>query len=150
MNPTYWLTFGNPIILSSVICRKKDLISIGGFDESISNCEDLDLWIRLHSHGVEFKYCRRVLCHYKIANNKLSGSTANIVKGTEHVLKKNSGAMSSKNLRLAHKYKCYLYGSSYLATRIHEKRAKVLLRTSIALLSAPRRALIAMVKLVFL
>ena len=149
MNPIHWLIYGNPIVLSSVICRKKDLVSIGGFDEAIRNCEDLDVWIKLYNHGVDFRYCPRILCKYKIANSKLSQSTSNIVKGTEYVLKKNTSIMNTRQKLMSIKYKNYLYGSSYLAARTHRKRAKVLLKSSVAIFSAPRRSLITFIKILF-
>jgi glycosyltransferase involved in cell wall biosynthesis len=43
---------GNPITTSGTVVRTEAIAGVGGFDEAIRYCEDLDLWIRLLEHGL--------------------------------------------------------------------------------------------------
>jgi hypothetical protein len=47
MDPRDLLLRGNPITTSGTVVRTALVASVGGFDETIRHCEDLDLWIRL-------------------------------------------------------------------------------------------------------
>jgi glycosyltransferase involved in cell wall biosynthesis len=51
MNPRDLLLRGNPITTSGTVVRTALVASVGGFDETIRHCEDLDLWIRLLDQG---------------------------------------------------------------------------------------------------
>ena len=54
----------NFILTSSVVVRREALESTGGFDESMSHAEDLDLWIRL-ARGWPAAASRRALVRYQ-------------------------------------------------------------------------------------
>lgn len=42
---------GNALCISSAVCRRDDLLAVGGFDESLVQLSDLDLWVRLVALG---------------------------------------------------------------------------------------------------
>jgi cellulose synthase/poly-beta-1,6-N-acetylglucosamine synthase-like glycosyltransferase len=42
---------GNALCISSAVCRRSDLLAVGGFDESLVQLSDLDLWVRLAALG---------------------------------------------------------------------------------------------------
>lgn len=42
---------GNAFCISSAVCRRDDLVAVGGFDESLVQVSDLDLWVRLVALG---------------------------------------------------------------------------------------------------
>jgi len=49
-HPRDFLLRNISILASTVLAKKKYLSMVGGFDEAITNREDLDLWIRLSEH----------------------------------------------------------------------------------------------------
>lgn len=66
----YLLTdfFASP---STVIVKRSLLIKAGGFDESLLNCEDSDLWIRL-AILTRFNIVEETLVTYRVRKNSLS------------------------------------------------------------------------------
>ncbi len=42
---------GNFVPTPTVLCRRVDLIAVGGFDQSLSFAEDLDVWVRVAQRG---------------------------------------------------------------------------------------------------
>ena len=45
---------GNPIVHGSVLVRREMFLKVGGYDPRFIKSQDLDLWIRLLSHGAKF------------------------------------------------------------------------------------------------
>jgi glycosyltransferase involved in cell wall biosynthesis len=45
------LLFGNQFGHSTVMCRRKDVLAVGGYDEALSYGMDFDLWVRLTTRG---------------------------------------------------------------------------------------------------
>ena len=66
----------NFILTSSVVVRRSALEAAGGFDETLSHAEDVDLWIKL-SRGGYATGSRDVLVHYRGRESGLSAQTAN-------------------------------------------------------------------------
>jgi hypothetical protein len=62
----------NQFILSTVMCRRKDLVQAGLFDPSLYLAEDYDLWLRC---GIVGK-CH-ILAEYMIRYTNRSGNTSN-------------------------------------------------------------------------
>lgn len=61
----------NFVLTSSVVARRAALEALGGFDESLSHAEDVDLWIRLSRRGLATG-TGRVLVHYRARESGLS------------------------------------------------------------------------------
>lgn len=57
----------NPIIDPSVMCKKKDLIDIGGYrlDENLKYAADFDLWCRMLSRGYQMVNIPEMLIQYR-------------------------------------------------------------------------------------
>lgn len=47
--------FGNPICHPTVVLKRKAILQIGNYDPSLRFCEDLDLWLRAVSAGLQFQ-----------------------------------------------------------------------------------------------
>lgn len=65
----------NFILTSSVLARRSALEALGGFDESLSHAEDVDLWIRLSRRGLATG-SRDVLVRYRARETGLSAQAA--------------------------------------------------------------------------
>jgi glycosyltransferase involved in cell wall biosynthesis len=59
------LLYGNFIGTSGVVVRRELALSLGGFDESLANGDDLDLWFRL-AHTGDALYCPSVGHSYRV------------------------------------------------------------------------------------
>ncbi len=56
---------------SNVMIRKQALIEVGGFDESLTNAEDMDMWLRLAAK-YEFIPVKKVQVFYRISRHSKS------------------------------------------------------------------------------
>lgn len=65
----------NFILTSSVLARRSALEALGGFDESLSHAEDVDLWIKLSRRGYATG-SRDVLVRYRARETGLSAQAA--------------------------------------------------------------------------
>ncbi|HKR60875.1 MAG TPA: glycosyltransferase family A protein, partial [Pyrinomonadaceae bacterium] len=63
------------IITSGVVVKKKLIHDVGLFDEGIRRGHDFDLWLRLAQNGARFACHRKVLVHYTVLGQGLSGDT---------------------------------------------------------------------------
>jgi glycosyltransferase involved in cell wall biosynthesis len=70
----------NFVLTSSAVVRRAALEATGGFDESLSHAEDLDLWIRLSRRGLATA-SRRSLVRYQHREGGLTRQTENRLKG---------------------------------------------------------------------
>jgi glycosyltransferase involved in cell wall biosynthesis len=61
------------IILSTVVARRKALVGVGLFDETLRRGQDFELWLRLAHHGATIQYQRRVLAERRVRTDGLSG-----------------------------------------------------------------------------
>jgi glycosyltransferase involved in cell wall biosynthesis len=59
-------TFQNPIIHPTVMFKKKDILKIGGYNESLNFCEDLDLWLRCIQNKMKFVFVDQPIILYKV------------------------------------------------------------------------------------
>lgn len=59
-------------VIHAFLTPKHLIDRVGGFDETLSNCEDLDLWIRILQEGAYMKHLSFVGCCYRILNASLS------------------------------------------------------------------------------
>lgn len=70
----------NFVLTSSTVVRRAALEALGGFDESLSHAEDLDLWIRLSRRGLGTA-SRRALVRYQHREGGLTRQTENRLRG---------------------------------------------------------------------
>ncbi len=79
---------GNPIICSTVVCRRSELLEVGGFDESpdLVASEDYDLWLRLAARE-PIAYLAEPLSFYRVHPGSLSGN-ARFLRGVDRILDK--------------------------------------------------------------
>jgi glycosyltransferase involved in cell wall biosynthesis len=65
--------FGRAFIQpSAVLLRRAALLELGGFDEDLRHCEDIDLWLRLCRAGWRFVHLPRATCGYRLRADSLS------------------------------------------------------------------------------
>jgi len=65
------LIYGNFIGTSSVVLRRDLVIAVGGFDESLPNADDVDLWYRL-AHRCAALYSERIAYSYRVLTNSVA------------------------------------------------------------------------------
>jgi len=61
------------IILSTVVARRKVIVGVGMFDETLRRGQDFELWLRLAQHGAVIQYQREVLAQRRARADGLSG-----------------------------------------------------------------------------
>lgn len=74
------------VLTSVVLARKKPILDIGLFDESLKRGHDFELWLRLARAGIRFAYHGKVLGHHRIVETSLSGGTISQLERTLSVL----------------------------------------------------------------
>lgn len=79
---------GNFIVCHAALIRKKALLNVGMFDESLRACEDFDLWIRFAALGHKFVYLDHVLAYYRQHDSSMSRSRVRQVESTLQVHKR--------------------------------------------------------------
>jgi glycosyltransferase involved in cell wall biosynthesis len=65
------------LITSGVVARRLPIIAAGLFDEGLRNSQDFDLWLRLLRGGSRLAYQKKLLLHYRVHENSLSGDETN-------------------------------------------------------------------------
>jgi len=60
------ITLVNPIIHPSVMFRKKDILSIGGYDEKFKKVQDYELWFRMLANGLKVENLEDRLLYYRV------------------------------------------------------------------------------------
>lgn len=73
--------------------RRADFIAIGGFDESMAQSEDLDLWVRLLMLGGCAHYSDEVLGDYRVRPGSASGNAVRMLLGNVKVYDKAIAAL---------------------------------------------------------
>jgi glycosyltransferase involved in cell wall biosynthesis len=63
------------IILSTVVARRKAVVGVGLFDETLRRGQDFELWMRLAHHGAMIQYQRQVLAERRVRADGLSGDS---------------------------------------------------------------------------
>jgi len=62
--------------------RRADFLAIGGFDETMTHAEDLDLWVRLMSLGGTARYVDQVLGEYRVRAGSASAQALRLLRGS--------------------------------------------------------------------
>ena len=71
------LVHANFVGTSSVVCRRRSILGVGGFDESMKNSDDLDMWRRLADAGSAFAFVDEVLHSYRVNPEGVTARGAN-------------------------------------------------------------------------
>ena len=113
---------GNPVICSTVLARREELLSVGGFDEDpvLVATEDYDLWLRLAARA-PLAYLDAPLAYYRRHGQGLSANTR-FLRGGDRILDKWLGERG---------------GDDEFARRIRRRRAGVRLDHAWDLMQAP-------------
>jgi glycosyltransferase involved in cell wall biosynthesis len=93
---------------SNVLVRKQALMDIGGFDETLSNCQDWDLWLRL-SARYEFEPVKTPQVLYRVSRNSMSRNVLGLEDSMQRILER-SFAQAPASL---HHLKPYSLGNCY-------------------------------------
>jgi hypothetical protein len=73
--------------------RRADWAAAGGFDESMTHCEDFDFWVRLMMLGGHARYVDAVLGEYRVRPGSASASAAKMIRGNLRVYEKALAAL---------------------------------------------------------
>lgn len=68
--------------------RRVDFDRLGGFDQTMTHCEDFDFWVRLLLDGGHAHYVDEVLGEYRIRPSSASASAAKMIRGNIRVYEK--------------------------------------------------------------
>lgn len=91
------LTHGNMVgTPSTVICERRLLLHVGGFDPALSQCADWDLWIRLSEHTT-FTYVDEPLVAWRRHERNMSRDVELLDRDNHRVIEK----LTSGSLRRA-------------------------------------------------
>jgi len=80
---------------SRVTVRREALVAVGGYDESLVNAQDWDLWLRI-AKRYEVAAVRRYLVTRYFGADQVTGSLRSICTGKEQILRKHGGDMPPK------------------------------------------------------
>jgi glycosyltransferase involved in cell wall biosynthesis len=77
------------IITSGVLARKKPILELGLFDESLRHSQDFDLWVRMAKRpGARMAYLRKVLLRQRLRPGSLASDSIKSVEGELKVMEK--------------------------------------------------------------
>lgn len=68
--------------------RRTDWERVGGFDETMTHCEDFDFWVRLLLPGGHALYLDEVLGEYRVRPSSASASGEKMIRGVLHTYAK--------------------------------------------------------------
>ncbi len=71
---------------SNAVFRREVFIQVGGFDETLRSCEDLDFWLKVAAQGYRFYLCPQTLCDYRVRPSGLSFNVGQMQECGERVL----------------------------------------------------------------
>ena len=76
--------------------RRADFDMVGGFDETMAQSEDLDLWVRLMMLGGDAFYIDRVMGDYRVRPGSASGNAVRMLLGNIKVYDKTLAALGDR------------------------------------------------------
>ena len=76
--------------------RRADWQAVGGFDETMTHCEDFDFWVRLMQLGGDALYIDEVLGEYRVRPGSASGASAKMIRGNLYVYRKAAAALAGQ------------------------------------------------------
>lgn len=92
------LLYFNSIATLTVVVKRKLFRDINGFDCSLSNLEDQDLWLRIAEKGYEFSYIDDKLSFYRVHKTGLMSNIGKFKSAYKKFLIKHE-SLSLKNLK---------------------------------------------------
>ena len=95
---------------SNVLIDKSALDIVGGFDESLTNAQDIDMWLRL-AEKYKFIVVKKIQVFYRISGNSMS---SNLLGMEESLLKITSKALNHE------KVKSYNYLRRYTIANVYK------------------------------
>jgi len=121
------LFFKNPILPSAVLVRKSCFEKVGLFDESMVQCEDLDMWLRIAAH-FEVGYIDTPLVKYRLHEKNMHLKTAEnseaFIAVQTKCLESNKLILNKSDLKIMREHHCRIcrgLGYWYLDKGIHQK-----------------------------
>ncbi|WP_161524813.1 glycosyltransferase [Alteribacter lacisalsi] len=60
------MPFANPLVHPTVMMRTRDIIHLGGYNETYRNVQDYELWFRAQSEGLHVHNLRDPLLYYRV------------------------------------------------------------------------------------
>ena len=75
--------------------RRADFDAVGGFDESMAQSEDFDLWVQLMLLGGHAAYVDEVLGHYRVRAGSASSNAGRMLLGNIRVYEKARAALAA-------------------------------------------------------
>jgi glycosyltransferase involved in cell wall biosynthesis len=81
--------------------RRGDFEAVGGFDETMAQSEDLDLWVRLMQLGGRARYIDAVLGDYRVRPGSASANAGRILLGNLRVYEKARAALGPDRPEIA-------------------------------------------------
>lgn len=85
-------------VIHAFLTPKACLDKVGGFDESLESCEDLDLWIQILFQGAHARRLNINGCCYRILKKSLSADTEHMFLQKAKVYEKISRALLDKRI----------------------------------------------------
>ena len=67
-------------VFGGLVFRREIFDRVGGYDESLNSCEDLDLWLRIAANGGRFDFTSETLVRYRVRPGSASKSGIAIFK----------------------------------------------------------------------
>lgn len=132
------LFFKNPILPSAVLVRKSCLEKVGLFDESMIQCEDLDMWLRIAAH-FEVDYIDTPLVKYRLHERNMhletEGNMRGLITMRRKCIESNKLLLNKTDLKIMREYLRRDYrnfGDGYLSNGI-PKKARGLFREYVRL-----------------
>jgi glycosyltransferase involved in cell wall biosynthesis len=90
------ILFSNKLNGAGLLCEKKMILSIGGFNPNLKSCEDYDLWLRLLSSDIKVNVISKPLYLYYFNPVGLSKNIINISRWELRVIQQYASGMDLK------------------------------------------------------
>ena len=90
------IMFSNKLNGAGLLCKKKLILSIGGFNPNLKSCEDYDLWLRLLSSGIKVNVISQPLYLYYFNSEGLSKNIIDISMWELRVIQQYASSMDLK------------------------------------------------------
>lgn len=90
------IMFSNKLNGAGLLCQKKLILSMGGYNPSLKSCEDYDLWLRFLSIGIKVNVISKPLYLYHYNSEGLSKNIRNISRWELRVIQQYTSNMDLK------------------------------------------------------
>jgi glycosyltransferase involved in cell wall biosynthesis len=76
------------VVFVSAVCKREAIEAVGGYDETLGECEDFDLWLRMAQHGFRFAFTPEPLVRYRRRGGALSSDEVRMPRSLIKVYEK--------------------------------------------------------------